>query len=194
MSESLQAIDTHIFYFLNTSATHPALDVVMPFLTDLNKQLFVKIFLVFFYALVFWRGSNHLKIAMLLLIPAIFFSDQLSNIVKHYFERPRPCKIFADIHLLVPCGGGYSMPSSHAVNNFAGAVILSFFYSKYKKYFFVFAGIIAYSRVYVGVHYVSDLLIGAMIGIMCGNIILAAWNKYFKPKFFPQWKIHSSVQ
>ena len=158
----------------------------MPFITDLNKQLFVKILLGIFYAFVLWRGNKRLQVAMLLLIPTIIFSDQLSNLVKYIVQRPRPCKIFEHIHLLVPCGSGYSLPSSHAVNNFAGATVLSFFFKKQQKYFIAFAAFVAYSRVYVGVHYLSDILLGTGIGIFCGCIILYLWRNYFQPKFFPK--------
>jgi undecaprenyl-diphosphatase len=122
------------------------------------------------------RGNRHARIAALLLIVTIVFSDQFSSsTIKYWFERPRPCHVLHNVRLLVSCGSGYSFPSSHAVNNFAGALILAFFFPRGKWWFFGFAAIVAYSRVYVGAHYPSDILGGAIIGLCCAASVLVAF-------------------
>lgn len=88
---------------------------------------------------------------------------------------PRPCHALQNVHLLVSCGSGFSFPSSHAVNNFAGALILAFFFPRNKWWFFGIAAIVAFSRVYVGVHYPFDVIGGAVIGLFCAGCVLLAF-------------------
>ncbi|GIS54101.1 hypothetical protein Ct9H90mP29_11430 [bacterium] len=79
------------------------------------------------------------------------------------------------LHLLVSKGGKWSMPSNHAANIFTFAVILSYFYERYKTPLFLLAYLIAFSRVYVGVHYPGDVLVGSIFGYALGWIILTLW-------------------
>jgi undecaprenyl-diphosphatase len=123
------------------------------------------------------------RTAGILLILLVAFSDQLnSSLLKALFQRPRPCHLVDGIpavehvRLLVDCGGGYSFPSSHAVNNFAAATLLSFFYRRWRWAFFLFAALMALSRPYVGAHYPSDIVAGAMVGVLCACIVLGMWR------------------
>jgi PAP2 superfamily. len=169
----LNSIDITVFRFLNSSLSNPVLDFIMPFITDLNKQ---RIVLVFVAVILLWmliRGRRHVRIAALLLIITIVVSDQLnSSVIKYWLERPRPCHALQNVHLLVSCGSGFSFPSSHAVNNFAAALILAFFFPRAKWWFFGIASLVAFSRVYVGVHYPSDVIGGAIIGLFCAGSVL----------------------
>ena len=79
------------------------------------------------------------------------------------------------IRLLVPRGGKYGFVSSHAANMFAAATIFGYFYSRYKKLFFSIAALVAFSRVYVGVHYPADILFGGLLGYGLGWIALTLW-------------------
>ena len=109
-------------------------------------------------------------------IALIICSDLISShMIKDLVDRPRPCRdpfMAANIRLLARyCGGNGSFTSSHAVNHFAFAtyvfVTLKSF-SPWFKLLFIWAGLIAYSQVYVGVHYPSDVLVGALLGSLFG--------------------------
>ncbi|HLB01237.1 MAG TPA: phosphatase PAP2 family protein, partial [Bacteroidota bacterium] len=109
-------------------------------------------------------------------------SDQVSSsLLKKLIMRPRPCHAIGGlpveehIRLLVDCGGGFSFPSSHAVNNFAAAMLLSHFYPRRRMALFFVAGIVAFSRISVGVHYPSDVLGGMLVGMLVAAVCILGW-------------------
>lgn len=171
--EILYGMDVAVFRFLNETIANPVFDFLMPLITDLNKQ---PIALVLVATMLIWLGykgggTGRLVIALLFLV--ILIGDQLnSSVLKYVFMRIRPCHVLSDVHLLVSCGSGYSFPSSHAVNNMAGATILSYFYRKWTWAFMSFAGLVAFSRISVGVHYPSDVIAGAAVGAVVAAVVL----------------------
>jgi undecaprenyl-diphosphatase len=178
MMDYLQNLDAAVFFFLNGSLQNPVFDIVMPFITDLNKHTSVLVVTGILLLLLFVKGGTKGKFAVVVLVFGILFSDQLnSSVAKFILARPRPCHVFQHVHLLVNCGSGYSFPSSHAVNNFCGAVILSFFFPRASVWLYTFASVVSFSRIYVGVHYPADVLGGAVVGICCGlvMIVLFLW-------------------
>ena len=137
----------------------------------------MKVGIVQLWLLLLLRAGTPGRIAALLLIPTITFADQLNSFfLKYLIVRPRPCHVLPDVHLLVGCGSGYSFPSSHAVNTFAAALVLAYFLPRWTWAFFSFAIIVAFSRVYVGVHYPSDVLGGSIVGFLCGALIILAFR------------------
>jgi undecaprenyl-diphosphatase len=108
-----------------------------------------------------------------------------SSLLKNLVERVRPCNVLEHVNILVNCTESFSFPSSHAVNNFAAAVFFSMLFSKYRVWFYTVAVLQAFSRPYVGVHYPSDVLGGAIIGAAIGYLfgfITIKINSYFDQK------------
>ncbi|MFA5833099.1 MAG: phosphatase PAP2 family protein [Bacteroidota bacterium] len=177
MIEFLYSIDVAIFFFINHTIANPILDWIMPFLTDLNKQKPILIAAGVWMLYVIWKGGQTGRITVGILIITIIFSDQLnSSFIKEIFGRIRPCRTLDGVRMLVDCGGGLSFPSTHAVNNFAGATVISHFYSKQKWYWYTFAVLVALSRPYVGVHYPSDILAGGILGFGIGLTSVGLWK------------------
>ena len=175
MAEFLYSLDSSAFYFFNHSLHNSVLDVVMVFLTRTDTLHFRIFYLVVWLVLIVKGGKTGRTVA-LLLIPLIAVSDQLSSsVIKHLVGRPRPCFTLPDVTLLVRCGSGLSFPSSHAVNNFAAATLFSYYYKRWAWAFVTYASLVALSRPYVGVHYPSDALGGALIGILVCAAILLVW-------------------
>lgn len=177
MIDFLYSIDVAIFFFINHTIANPVLDWLMPFLTDLNKNKPFVAFVIVFVVYKIVRGDRTVRVTLGLLIVTIIVSDQLSSsFIKPLVGRIRPCAVLDGVRLLVDCGSGLSFPSSHAVNNFAGATLITRFYPKQKIFWFSIASLIALSRPYVGVHYPSDILAGGIIGSTIALLLYALWR------------------
>jgi undecaprenyl-diphosphatase len=164
--EIITNIDTWLFYLLNVGLANPLFDKLMPFVTNAKHWMLVYVFLL---GWMLWKGGTRGRIFALVLILAITATDQInSSLLKEWVGRIRPCHIFEDINLLVPCGGGKSFPSSHAANNFTAAIILMAFKPEYKWLYFSIAALMALSRVFVGVHFPLDIIGGALVGLGIG--------------------------
>jgi undecaprenyl-diphosphatase len=85
------------------------------------------------------------------------------------------------MRLLVECGSGYSFPSSHATNHFGMSLFLYFSFGKFYKWIkptvILWAALVAYAQVYVGVHYPLDVVFGALLGFLIGHFVCWAYQK-----------------
>ncbi len=184
MIDFLYNIDVGIFYFINVKLANPVTDFLMPFITERNHWM---IFFIIMWFTMILKGGSRGRIAAFLIIICIIISDQTSSaIIKNLVDRVRPCNVFPWVHLLVHCSNSFSFPSSHAVNHFAGAFLLSHFYPEYKVWLYLGSFLVSISRVFVGVHYPSDVAGGIIIGLVIGFIVLQLWllvNKILKIKY-----------
>lgn len=191
MIEFLYTIDKAIFLFINQTLSNPIGDVLWPIITDYNRILAIQIPLVIVWLLLIVKGGRTGRTVAIMIIPAIFLSDQFnSGFIKELVGRARPChqvdgvSVIQGIHMLVDCGPGKSFPSSHAVNNFAVGTIFSYYYPKWKWWFLGWAALVALSRPAVGVHYPSDILGGAVLGTMIALFLIWAWRN-IERRFLP---------
>jgi undecaprenyl-diphosphatase len=189
--ELLTAADRAVFLFLNQTISNPVGDVLWPLITDYDRLPLVRVILIGIWVWLLARGGARGRTAALLLIPVLVLADQLSStLIKEWVQRPRPCHsiegvpIVPGIHLLVNCGGGKSFPSSHAVNNFAVATLFSFYYPKGRWAFTAWAALVALSRPAVGVHYPSDIIGGAVIGVVVAAFVIWLWS-ITQRRYFP---------
>jgi undecaprenyl-diphosphatase len=98
----------------------------------------------------------------------VWTADLLALALKSAAGRPRPFETIPQADPLMGVTLGQSMPSGHAATSFAGAVILTYLLPRAAPFFFLLATAVAFSRVYVGVHYVSDVVVGALLGTGVG--------------------------
>ncbi len=172
MSGLLQ-LDETLFFWVNISCQNAFFDWLMPLLR--NKYIWVPfyVFVTSFLVLNFQRKG---LVAVLALVLAVALADNISSqLIKKSVQRLRPCKVMEpqrDIYLRVPCGSGYSFPSSHATNHFAVATYLMLLFGNLFRWvrlpLFLWAAIIAFAQVYVGVHFPFDVIGGALLGSLIG--------------------------
>lgn len=170
----LVQLDTQLFFFLNNKVQNPVLDFLMPILTNLDYWRIPFILLAVFL-LIF--GKKKGRIVIVLLALGITLSDQICNsVLKPLIGRMRPCNTLENVHLLIGCTKAFSFPSSHATNIFTGMSIFSFVYPRLKFPLYAVAVLVAYSRVYVGVHYPFDVVAGTVLGIACAVTIIVMYK------------------
>ena len=174
MLQSLINTDKSIFNFFNSTISNPIFDVFFPIIT--NQDIWTIPILIGVIILSI-KGGKRGKISSAILVIAIILADYSSaQILKPFYQRLRPShELIDEIRLLVPKGGKYGFVSSHSANIFAAATVLSYFYIKYKKLFFTIAVLVAFSRVYVGVHYPSDIFFGSLLGYGLAWVVLTLW-------------------
>ena len=167
-------VDKKIFTFFNSSIANPVFDIFFPIIT--NQDIWIIPILLGIIILSI-KGGTKGRIASIVLIIGVILADYSSaQIIKPYFQRLRPSHDILDqIRLLVPKGGRYGFVSSHAANMYVSATILGYFYSKQKRLFFTIASLVAFSRVYVGVHYPADIVFGGLLGYGLGWITITSW-------------------
>lgn len=182
MIEYLLEADTQLFQFLNGFHA-PWLDQLM-FIVS-GKWIWIPLYIWFLYLL--YRKYNKKQFALMILaiVIGITASDQVaSGVLKPLTHRLRPSHepaLASTIHLVNNYKGGkYGFASSHASNTFAIATLLFLSLSETKmKYWWLFlwATIISYSRIYLGVHYPGDVLVGILIGALSGVVAFKLFKK-----------------
>jgi len=174
MIDILVEIDKKLMVFLNKTISNSIFDILMPIITNQNFLAIIGVILIIYLG---YFGEKKGRITLLVLLFAAGMSDAIcAQIIKPWVGRIRPSHEFIEyINLLVSKGGKWSFPSNHAANSFAFATVLSYFYDKNKIILFSIASAIAFSRVYVGVHYPMDIFFGGLIGYTISWVILSIW-------------------
>jgi len=190
MLEFLGNLDTQLFIFLN-SINSSFWDKIMWWISG-SKSWIPMYAIIIIYIIYKFRWKAIVSLIFIAIV--VTLADQISvHGFKEIFQRLRPCHTpeLKDIVHLVnnKCGGKYGFVSSHAANTFAVAFFLSkLFKHKYFSIFiFIWATIVSYSRIYLGVHFPFDVLGGAALGSLIGylvyllhNFTLHKLSKHFK--------------
>lgn len=167
-------LDQWLFTLINTGLSNPLFDAVLPLFRE--KWFWAPLYLfIGAYSLHFGKRGRLIILGVILVAGLADFTS--SSIIKKTVKRLRPCndtEMVERIQARVGCGGGYSFPSSHAANHFAVAVFLIGAFRLAgrwpQKALLAWAALIAFSQVYVGVHYPLDVTCGALLGSLIGAL------------------------
>src|SRR5579859_5696906 len=166
MVSFLYSIDVAIFRWVNEGWSNPVLDVFFRFIT--NYHHFEIPILLILLSLLIWGGKKGRWVVLALVI-TVTLTDQISaHVLKGLFDRVRPCNALTGVLTPDDKPSSYSFPSSHATNMGGSMTFLALAYPAWGWLCALFAFLVGLSRVYLGVHYPSDVLGGGLLGILIG--------------------------
>jgi len=184
----LQTLDVGLFRFVNHTCSNAAFDWLMPFVS--GNALFYPALIVL-GSLLIWKGRARGLICVLMLILVVSIGDGfITNTLKHAVGRQRPFLALEDVNCLVGKGGSFSMPSGHASNWFAATMVALIYYRRSLWFMLPMAMLVSVSRIYNGVHYPSDVLVGAIVGMGEAAAMLWIFDSiwvFAGKKWFPIW-------
>ena len=179
MLEKIISLDKSVFIFLNGLGSEK-FDTLWLFLT--NQAACIP-----FFAFIWWLikkkiGTKQAFYLLLTILVLVLFTDQTCNLVKNSVQRLRPCNTedLKSIIRIVKCSDTYSFFSGHATNSTAVSLFIFLLFRKDYKYLwliFIWPVIFGFSRIYLGMHFPSDILVGYVYGAICG-VVAYSISKY----------------
>lgn len=167
------AIDWTILDKIQSMLSSGFMDWLMPKITMLGNAGIIWIII----GVVLLISKKHRKIGFLVLVGLLMGLIIGNGIVKNLVARPRPCWINKNFNMLIPIPKDYSFPSGHTQASVIAATILTFYRKEWGWIVVPLATGIAFSRLYLYVHFPTDVLGGAVLGFTIGLVTYYAGNK-----------------
>ena len=173
MISLIQRFDSSILLYIKNNMHGAIMDKLMVISTYLGNAGVIW-FIIIALLLI---NKKYRKIGLMALVALILSTILGEGILKHVVHRIRPCADIPAVNLLITKPLSYSFPSGHTMSSFAVAGVLAKYFKEYAIEFFSLAILIAFSRLYLYVHYPTDVLAGVVLGLICSRIIIYLFNK-----------------
>lgn len=156
----------------------PPLDTFFTIFTRVGDhgEIWLAIFLVLLFT------KKYRRVAIFALVAMAVELLMVEGLIKNIFERPRPFLLNENIQLLIKAPHGYSFPSGHTASSFAFASVLFLNRVPFRKTIMTLAALMGFSRLYLYVHYPTDVIAGALLGILIGWVVVYVQRKYYSEK------------
>lgn len=178
MLRFFNGIDQAALFFIQENLRWVVLDKLMIAVTLLTNGGLIWIAIALTLVIV----KKTRKIGLILIAALIISSLSGELILKNIIQRPRPYADFPDIRLLINESSRFSFPSGHTTVSFAAAFVLGKSFKKLSFLLYGFAIIVGFSRVYLFMHYPTDVLAGIILGLFCGALAMWASGKMAKKR------------
>ncbi len=177
--------DKKLFFLINHGSTNDFFDFLMPIMR--NSKTWIPLYLIIISLSIYKFKKKGLWWVLFAACAVLLCNYISSDIIKENIWRSRPCRdtlIGSQVRFIVEyCPMSSSFTSSHATNHFGMAAFIYFtgksLFKNWLSLFFLWAFIIIYAQVYVGVHYPIDVIAGAVLGTLIGYAIAKLYNKRF---------------
>lgn len=174
----LNNIDQAVLLFIQANLHFKILDEIMIFATNAGSKGLIWVLI----SLLLLLNRRTRKIGIITLAALILSSILGEGLLKHIIQRPRPYDDLPWVHLLINKSTAYSFPSGHTASSFAAAYVLSKYLRSFSPIIWVVALSIALSRLYLFMHYPSDILGGIALGLLCGKLASYLYENNFNDK------------
>lgn len=172
MLSSFQRIDMKIINFIDNYVRCAFLDRIMPIITSLGNGGIVWLFLSIYLI----HSSNYRMEGYMVFASLVLTTILGEGVIKHLIRRSRPFISIRERTLLISKPMTYSFPSGHSASSFAVAGIFIIMNNRLSVYITVLAALIAFSRLYLEVHYPTDVITGIILGLLCSIIVCKVFN------------------
>ena len=175
IGKRIDKVDNYILFVIKKYGHNRYLDIIMPMATFMGTLGILWIVIAADLVL----DKQYRAIGITIILTLIISTIVGEGIIKHLVRRARPCNKQDRVNLLIPKPISYSFPSGHTLSSFAVAEMLSMYFTEYKFIFIAIAFLIAISRLYLYVHYPTDVVAGIIIGIICSKLIFTILTQGF---------------
>lgn len=179
IGEKINEFDNYGLVFIQKYLQNKYLDIIMKTMSFMGNLGIIWIIIAI--PLIF--GKSYRVIGVLVILTLIISTILGEGIVKHIVRRVRPCNKQDNFSLLISKPTSYSFPSGHTLSSFSVAEMLSMYFEQYKFLFMSVAVLIALSRLYLCVHYPTDVIAASIMGVLCSKIIFIILQEGYIEKF-----------
>lgn len=166
--QKIKDVDIKTSHFFLKFYHHKVLSNTMKFIAGIGDFGMIWLLLILILSL-----NDNTQLLSRKMLAALLLATIVGQVtIKSLVKRKRPCHSFKDVKMLVAIPSDYSFPSGHTTSSFACATTICFLFPKVGLLFIIFAFLMAFSRLYLFVHYLSDVVFGMILGIAVGIIVM----------------------